>query len=62
MYTPLAILAIFIFTYSLVAGRIVRSAKSGPMAFVVAGFLMGPFGLDWLNIDAGSSEFRYCRF
>lgn len=58
MYIELAILALFIFLYSLVAGRIERSAISGPMVFVVAGLLMGPFGFGWLKGDAGSAELR----
>ena len=52
MYAELAILALFIFLYSMVAGRIERSSISGPMVFVVVGFLMGPFGLGWLKGDA----------
>jgi hypothetical protein len=40
MYVELAILALFVFLYSMVAGRIERSAISGPMVFVIAGFLM----------------------
>ena len=51
MYVELAILALFIFLYSMVAGRIERSVISGPMVFVVAGFLMGPFGFGWLDGD-----------
>jgi NhaP-type Na+/H+ or K+/H+ antiporter len=58
MYAQLAILALFIFVYSLVAGRIERSAISGPMVFVTAGFLMGPFGLGWLKGDATSDDMR----
>lgn len=58
MYLELAILALFIFLYSMVAGRIERSAISGPMVFVVAGFLLGPFGFGWLKGDATSSDLR----
>jgi len=58
MYVELAILALFIFVYSMVAGRIERSAISGPMVFVVAGFMMGPFGLGWLKGDATSADLR----
>ena len=58
MYVELAILALFIFVYSIVAGRIERSAISGPMVFVVAGFLMGPFGFGWLKGDATSDDLR----
>jgi len=58
MYVELAILALFIFLYSIVAGRIERSAISGPMVFVVAGFLMGPSGLGWFKGDASNVELR----
>lgn len=58
MYAELAILALFIFIYSMVAGRIERSAISGPMVFVVVGYLMGPFGFGWLKGDATSSDLR----
>ncbi len=58
MYSELAILALFIFIYSLVAGRIERSVISGPMVFVVVGFLMGPFGLGWLKGDATGEDLR----
>ena len=58
MYTELGILALFVFFYSMVAGRIERSVISGPMVFVAAGFLMGPFGLGWFKGDAGSDNLR----
>jgi len=58
MYVELAVLAMFIFIYSLVAGRIERSVISGPMVFVVAGYLMGPSGLGWFKGDASSDDLR----
>jgi len=58
MYIELAILALFIFIYSMVAGRIERSAISGPMVFVIVGFLIGPFGFGWLKGDATSDDLR----
>jgi len=58
MYDHLAILAMFIFLYSMVAGRVERSVISGPMVFVIAGFLMGPFGLGWLGNDATRGDLR----
>ena len=58
MYTELAILALFIFLYSMVAGRIERSAISGPMVFVAAGLLMGPYGLGWFRGNATSEDLR----
>ncbi len=58
MYAELAILALFIAVYSMLAGRIERSVISGPMIFVVAGFLLGPFGFGWLKGDATSHDLR----
>jgi len=58
MYAELAILALFIFVYSVVAGRVERSMISGPIVFVIAGFLMGPSGLGWLKGDATSNDLR----
>lgn len=58
MYIELAILALFIFIYSLVAGRIERSMISGPMVFVVAGFLMGPPVLGWFSGDSTNEDLR----
>lgn len=58
MYIELAILALFIFIYSLVAGRIERSVISGPMVFVVVGFLIGPSVLGWLKGNAASEDLR----
>ncbi len=42
MYEYLAILAVFVFAYSLVAGRVARMALSGPMIYVAFGLLLGP--------------------
>jgi len=58
MYVQLAILALFIFIYSMVAGRVERSPISGPMVFVVAGFLMGSSGMGWLDGDATRTDLR----
>lgn len=58
MYVELAILALFIFIYSMVAGRVERSVISGPMVFVVVGFLVGQSGLGWLKGDASSDNLR----
>jgi NhaP-type Na+/H+ or K+/H+ antiporter len=51
MYAELAVLCLFIFGYSIVAGRVERAAASGPIVFVVAGFLLGPLGLAWFDGD-----------
>ncbi len=50
MYHNLAVLAIFAFVYSAVAGRIERSWLSGPIVFVLFGLVSGPHGLGILNV------------
>ena len=49
MYVELAVLSLFVAVYSLVAGRVERAAASGPIVFVVAGFVMGPMVLGWFD-------------
>jgi NhaP-type Na+/H+ or K+/H+ antiporter len=58
MYIELAILAAFVLCYSLVAGRIERSIISGPMVFVVVGFVLGPSVLGWLGKDMDGMGIR----
>jgi hypothetical protein len=58
MYIELAVLALFVFCYSLVAGRVERAAASGPIVFVIAGLLMGPLGLGWFDGDVSNTELR----
>lgn len=58
MTQELAILAVFIFLYSLVAGRIDRSIISGPIIFVTAGFIMGPMGLGWFAGEETRADLR----
>jgi NhaP-type Na+/H+ or K+/H+ antiporter len=58
MYIELAIFALFVFCYSIVAGRIERAAASGPIVFVVSGLLMGPLGLGWFDGDVSRAGLR----
>ncbi len=58
MYDELAILALFIFLYSLIAGRIERSAVSGPIVLVAAGILMGPVAVGWFEGGEIREELR----
>jgi NhaP-type Na+/H+ or K+/H+ antiporter len=58
VYIELAVLALFVFCFSLVAGRLERAVVSGPMLFVLAGLLMGPLWLGWFDGDATSTELR----
>lgn len=58
MYKELAFFAIFVFIYSVVAGRVERAAASGPIVFILAGLIMGPLGLGWFDGDPSSTWLR----
>jgi NhaP-type Na+/H+ or K+/H+ antiporter len=58
MYAELAIVALFVFIYSLVAGRVERSVISGPIVFVVVGYLIGPSGFGLLTGDVTNDDLR----
>jgi NhaP-type Na+/H+ or K+/H+ antiporter len=58
MYEQLTIMALLAFLYSIVAGRIERSAISGPIVFVIAGFVLGPMALGWFGADVTNTELR----
>ena len=58
MYIELAIFAVFVFCYSMVAGRLERAPASGPIVFVAAGFLMGPLVLAWFDGSISRTELR----
>lgn len=58
MYSNLAILAVFAFAFSAVAGRIERSRVSGPIIFIFFGILAGPLGLGFINFDIEAVEMR----
>lgn len=58
MYADLAILAVIVFTYSLIAGRLEQTIISGPMVFVLVGVLVGPIGLGWFDGNASSTNLR----
>jgi len=58
MYENLAILAIFAFVYSAIAGRMEKTVISGPMIFVAFGLLFGDVGLGLLKMDVTETELR----
>lgn len=58
MYSNVAIMVLFAFTYSLVAGRVERSAVSGPMIFIAFGLIAGPFGIGIIDLDVKAVELR----
>ena len=58
MYSNLAILAVFGFAFSVVAGRIERSRISGPIIFIFFGLLAGPLGLGLVHFEVDAIEMR----
>jgi NhaP-type Na+/H+ or K+/H+ antiporter len=58
MYSNLAVLVLFAFAYSVIAGRVERSAVTGPIIFIAFGLIAGPFGFGFLDMDVRSTELR----
>jgi len=58
MYENLAILAAFAFAYSLVAGRLDRTAVNGAVVYLVFGAVAGPIGLGILNLSIEQEGIR----
>ncbi len=54
MYLGLACFAALVFLYSLVSNKVERLSLSGPIVFVAAGVLLGPYGLNWFSPASGS--------
>lgn len=58
MYENLATLVIFAFAFSVIAGRIERSAISGPIVFILFGLVAGPLGFGLLALEVNAVELR----
>lgn len=58
MYENIAVIALFAFLYSAVAGGVERTLISGPMIFVCFGLLFGPLGLGVLRFDVSNTDLR----
>jgi NhaP-type Na+/H+ or K+/H+ antiporter len=58
MYENLAVLALFAFAYSAVAGRLGRTPVSGPIVYLAFGVLAGPVGLGWLDLRIEGETIR----
>jgi NhaP-type Na+/H+ or K+/H+ antiporter len=57
-YAHLAILATFVFVYSVVAGRVERMPISGPIVFTAFGLAFGPLGLGLLGLEVDGAGLR----
>lgn len=58
MYETLALLAAFVFFYSIVSAGLERTPTNGALVFIIFGFLFGPLGLGWLKLDVGAEGLR----
>jgi NhaP-type Na+/H+ or K+/H+ antiporter len=58
MYETLAILAIFVFFYSLASGGLERTPINGALVFTAFGLALGPLGLDVLRLDVDTEGLR----
>ena len=58
MYSNLAVLVLFAFLFSVIAGRVERSAVTGPIIFIAFGLIAGPVGLGFLDMDVQTVELR----
>ena len=58
LYENIAILAGFVFLYSLISGELERTPVNGALVFVLFGFLIGPHGLDWLRLSLDAEGLR----
>jgi NhaP-type Na+/H+ or K+/H+ antiporter len=51
-------MVLFAFVFSVIAGRVERSAVSGPIIFIAFGLIAGPVGLGLLDMDVQAVELR----
>ncbi len=58
MYGNMAILAAFVFLYSIVSGRLERTPANGAIVFTVFGLVFGPLGLGLLNMGVDAEGLR----
>jgi len=58
MYQNLAIVAAFVFFYSISSGRLEKTIFSGAIVYTFFGFLLGPIGLGLLDLNLGAEGLR----
>jgi NhaP-type Na+/H+ or K+/H+ antiporter len=58
MYENLAILAAFIFLYSIISGGLERTPVNGAIVFTAFGLVFGPLGLGYLTLDVNAEGLR----
>ena len=58
MYEEMALLAVLLFLYSQIVGRVESAPVSGPLIFAAMGLITGPILLGWFDYSATRTEFR----
>jgi NhaP-type Na+/H+ or K+/H+ antiporter len=58
MYAELAVLAFFVWVFSLVAGRVEKMWLSAPIVYLLFGIIAGPMGFGWLSFDIDGEGFK----
>ena len=58
MYADLALLGLFVFIYSVIAGGVERTPITGPIVFTAFGLALGPVGLGWLQLEVDHEGLR----
>lgn len=58
MYQNLAILALFVFLYSLVNGGLEKTPVNGAIVFTTFGLIFGPLGFGFLNLNVDAEGLR----
>jgi NhaP-type Na+/H+ or K+/H+ antiporter len=58
MYENLAILALFVFLYSAISGRLERTPFSGALIYTAFGLIFGPLCLDFLELEVDAELVR----
>lgn len=58
MYASLVVLSSFAFLYCIVAGKLEKSPISGAALFILFGIVIGPLGLDWIDLDLDNKDIR----
>ncbi len=58
MYETLALLGLFVFLYSIVAGRVERTPINGALVYTVFGLICGPLVLDIIELDTDAEGIR----
>ncbi len=58
MYEILAIMAVFVFLYSITSGGLERTVINGAVVFTAFGLIFGPVGLGFLDLDVSHEGLR----